>query len=86
MSDKTEAAPAPAELQIDHYAVREHAACPDCTANRGEACRDREGQGVETHERRIERYVREAAAAAEDVVVSASARGTVSKPEDGSRG
>lgn len=40
-------------------AVREHAACPECTANRGEFCRDVAGAEVPTHESRVERYERE---------------------------
>jgi hypothetical protein len=42
-------------------AAREAYPCPDCTANRGEECREHDGSPVEglTHPARIERYERE---------------------------
>lgn len=53
------------EQQIDDAtgesdaAAREAVACPDCTAQRGEYCRDRAGAEVETHPRRIEVFERD---------------------------
>lgn len=39
--------------------IREHVPCPDCTAGRGEPCRDVVGAEVPTHERRVSVYIRD---------------------------
>lgn len=39
--------------------IREHVPCPDCTAGRGEPCRDVVGAEVPTHEHRVSVYIRD---------------------------
>jgi hypothetical protein len=39
--------------------AREAVACPDCTAQRGEYCRDRTGAEVPTHPQRVAVYGRD---------------------------
>jgi hypothetical protein len=77
------------DVQRDQ-AVRDAAACPECTAGRSELCRDVHGAEVEMHPLRAEVYARDFLADDEPDDepspalgrVSARARGTVTRKSD----
>lgn len=59
----------PTKEQRDEIA-REAVACPVCTANRGEWCRDRAGQPVDQHPERDDAAARKAAEAADNAATA----------------